>query len=186
MYVDTMITVICLFAFSIILILNIFKGFSIKKVLLTLNDIDNLKLSKSIEIAEDTKTITDSIDRSIIYFIISYFVNMMFISSLVCDIISNSTLLILASISFSLFQALIPILIFEVVTIVLLPHRYLLYNGYGEFKTTNYINRYDKVYVVESNKEIKYNLTFLISTIIISSFIWIESILYLIISLTTN
>lgn len=185
MYIDTMITVLCLFVFSIILILNIFKGLSLKKVLLTLNEIDNLKLLKAKEIAEDTKTISDSIDRSIIYFIIGYFANMIFISSLVCDI-PNNTLLIITSISLSLFQALIPVLIFEVVTIVILPHRYLLYNGYREFKTLDYINKYDKVHVVEANKEIKYNLTFLISTIIISSFIWIESILYLIISLTTN
>lgn len=185
MYTTVMMTVICLFVFSIILILNIFKGISLKKVLLTLNVIDNLKLSKAIEIAEDTKTISDSIDRSLIYFIIAYFANMIFVASLITNTLDSTTVVIIGTL-LTLFQALIPVLIFELVTIVILPHRHLLYSGYREFKTLDYIDRYDKVYVVEANKEIKYNLTFLISTIIISSFIWIESILYLIISLTTN
>lgn len=173
---------------SVIIGLNLFKLINIRKCLITFDDIDNFKLGELKDFIRDSKAITHSIRKSLIYYIISYALNIIFIISVISPTFVFSKFEVFSILAFIAIQTLIPVFLLDIIS-VFIGKKYLLYGDRFDFLSIHkrVISLGDRsIFIIDPNEEIKYDTIFLISSIIISTFIWIESILYLIISLTTN
>ena len=173
--------VFCLFISSMVTLINIYKLYNIKKVLLTLEELDNLEDDdRNIFLNNTTYILNDDIDFTAIFYYILLSLSIIF--NIFTMGIGDSTTQFFSGLVTTFIVILTPIFMIELVNMYL--------RGKIVISNDDYLFRsaksYSGFYIINARKELRVYITTITSSILIGSLCWISTLLYLIITLLTT
>lgn len=183
--------VFCLFISAMVTLINIYKLYNIKKVLLTLEELDNLEDDdRNIIINNTTYILNDDIDFTATFYYILLSLSIIF--NIFTMGIGDSTTQFFSGLLTTFIVILTPIFMIEFVNmylrgkIVISNDDYLFRSAkrYSGFYIIN--ERYSEFYIINARKELRVYITTITSSVLIGFLCWISTLLYLIITLLTT
>lgn len=173
--------VFCLFISAMVTLINIYKLYNIKKVLLTQEELDNLEANDiNIILNNTTYILNDDIDfTSIFYYIL---LSLSIIFNIFTMGIGDSTTQFFSGLLTTFIVILTPIFMIEFVNMYL--------RGKIVISNDDYLFRsakgYSEFYIINARKELRVYITTITSSVLIGFLCWISTLLYLIITLLTT
>lgn len=173
--------VFCLFISTMVTLINLYKLCNIKKVLLTLEELDNLQTDdRNIIINNTNYIINDDTDFTTIFYYTILSLSIIF--NIFTIDIDDGTIQFFTGLVITFIIILTPIFMIEFVSIYLRGKVIISDDDYL-FKS---VQKYNGFYIINARKELRVYITTLASTVLVGSLCWISTLLYLIITLLTT
>lgn len=173
--------VFCLFISAMVTLINIYKLYNIKKVLLTLEELDNLEDNdRNVFLNNTTYILNDDIDLTATFYYILLSLSIIF--NIFTMGIGDGTTQFFSGLITTFIVLLTPIFMIEFVNMYL-RGKIVISNDDYLFRS---VKRYSGFYIINARKELRVYITTITSSILIGSLCWISTLLYLIITLLTT
>ena len=173
--------VFCLFISAMVTLINIYKLYNIKKVLLTLEELDNLEDNdRNIILNNTTYILNDDIDLTATFYYTLLSLSIIF--NIFTMSIGDSTTQFFSGLTTTFIVILTPIFMLEFVNMYL-RGKIVISNDDYLFRSAK---RYSGFYIINARKELRVYITTLSSIVLVGSLCWISTLLYLIITLLTT